>query len=148
MSPGRRPSHGTRSNATSSSPTTAITSPRATSARPSSDMGVASTADALLEERALTDGGGRRLLAEMGVGLSRHPASIRRADQKGDLEEIGLHQLGQRLGIVVDRGGHRLQAGGAAVVQLDDGGAEAAVEAIETARVDTTAHTRVTTDGG
>src|SRR5439155_1362133 len=53
-----------------------------------------------------------------------------------DLEEVGLHELRQRLRLVVDRGGDRLDPDGTALELLDDGLEEPPVESIETAGVD------------
>ena len=50
-----------------------------------------------------------------------------------DLQQEGLDDLGQRLGLVVDRGGDGLEADGPAAVLLDDRGEEPAVQAVEPA---------------
>src|SRR5215510_11663781 len=99
MSPVSRPTPGIRPANMSTSPTTAISSPKTTSSLPMSDMSTAS-----LEEPALAGRCRRRLLAQMQVGLPGHPASGGRADHEGDLQQIRLHQLDERFGLVVDGG--------------------------------------------
>src|SRR5258705_13497894 len=105
MSPGSRPSQGRRPARTTTIPTTAITSPMTIRARPRSFT----TAPSSLKQRALARGRpGRRLLAEMRVALAGDPPAARLPGDEADLQEIRLHDLGQRLGVVVDGGRYRL----------------------------------------
>ena len=82
----------------------------------------------------------------MRVGLGRDRA-VRASAREADLQQIGLDQLGQGLGLVVDGGGDRLEPDRAAAVVLDDRAEEAAVEPVEAARVDAFAVERVARDG-
>src|SRR5437899_10882048 len=141
MSPGSRPIHGTRPASISTMPTTAMTTPTMTRARPTSDM-------ASLEETTLPAFSGGRLPLQMHVCLTCHPPARRRAHDEADLQEIGLHHLRERLGLVVDRGRDGLDADGAPAVVLDDGDQESPVEPIEASAVHAFLVERVTSDGG
>src|SRR5439155_437935 len=132
--PGQR-GHPTPSGVTS------MSKPTMTRARPTSDM-------ASLEETALPALRGGRLPLQMQVCLTGHPPTRRRAHDEADLQEIGLHHLRERLGLVVDRGRDGLDADGTPAVVLDDGGQESPVEPIETSAVHAFLVERVTSDGG
>src|SRR2546422_1649373 len=141
MSPGSRPIQGTRPASISTMPTTAMTAPTMTRARPTSDM-------VSLEEAALPAWRGGRLPLQMQVCLTCHPSPRRRSHDEADLQEIGLHQLRERLRLVVDRGRDGFDADGASAVVLDDGAQEPPVEPVETPPVDTLLVERVPSDGG
>src|SRR5213593_202456 len=139
MSPGSRPIHGTRPASISTMPTTAMTTPPTTRARPMSDM-------ASLEEAPLPAWRGGRLPLQVQVCLTRHPPARRRADHEADFQEIRLDKLRERLGLVVDRRRDGLDADGAAPVVLDDGGQEPSVEPVEAPAVNTLLVERVVSD--
>src|SRR5712691_4045724 len=113
MSPGKRPIQGTRPASINMKPTTAMTTPTMTSARPISDM-------ASFEEATLTAWGGGRLLPQVQVCLSGHTPPSRCAHHEADLQEVGLHQLGEGLRFVVDRRRDGLDSHRATTVVLDD----------------------------
>src|SRR5688572_13853156 len=102
MSPGSRPSHGTRPTSTRTTPITATSTPRTISARPSSDIGPASAAVVLLKQRSLAGAAGRRGAPQVRIGLAGDPAAARLARQEADLEQIRFHDLRERLRLVVD----------------------------------------------
>src|SRR5262245_40812662 len=141
MPPGSRPIHGTRPASISTMPTSAMTAPTMTRARPTSGM-------ASLEETALPALSDGRLPLQMQVCFTSHPPARRRAHDEADLQEIGLHYLRERLGLVVDRGRDGLDADGAPAVVLDDGGQESPVEPIETSAVHAFLVERVMSYGG
>src|ERR687891_1843210 len=130
MSPGSRPSHGMRPTSTSSTPTAAIASPSTMSALPTLTR-------TSFEEAHLAGRARGRLLAEMPVRVARHAAAGRRALDEADLQQVRLHHLDERVAIVVDRRGHRLDPDGATPVVVDDRQKEATIEPIEAAGVDT-----------
>src|SRR3989442_9351248 len=113
MSPGTRPIHGTRPTSISTMPTTAMTTPTMTRARPTSDM-------VSLEEATLPAWRGGRLLLQVQVCLTWHPSARRRSHDEADLQEIGFHQLPERLHLVVYRGRDRFYADPAPAVVLAD----------------------------
>src|SRR3989442_13992007 len=128
MSPGSRPIHGTRPASISTMPAPGVTAPTMTRARPTPDR-------ASLEETALPALRGGRLPLQMQVCLTGHPPTRRRAHDEADLQEIGLHHLRERLGLVVDRGRDGLDAVRTPAVVLDEGGQESPVEPIATSAV-------------
>src|ERR1041384_1847080 len=138
MSPGRRPRPGTRPATSTTTPTSAIPTPSTMSIRPRSCMPDALTAAASFKERALARSRRaprRRLLAQRRIGLAGHAAAPRLAGDEADLQQVRLHDLRDRLRLVVDRRRHRLQADRPAVVHVDDRLQEAAVELVEPAAV-------------
>src|SRR2546425_3776353 len=124
MSPGSRPIHGTRPAATSTTPTRASSTPNAMSALPTSFR-------RSLEETRLSGGRRRRLLAQVHVRLAGHAAPVRRPHDEADLQEIWLDHLGQRLRLVVDGGGDRLEADPPPLVVVSGRGEEAPVAPVE-----------------
>src|SRR5439155_7080441 len=128
MSPGSRPSNGTRPASTSTTPTRASSAPSAMSA-------LLTSFRRSLEEAGLAGGRRRRLLAQVPVRLAGHAPTVRRPHDEADLEEIRLDHLGQRLRLVVDGGGDRFEADRPAAVMVDDRGEEAPVEPVETPHV-------------
>src|SRR6266540_4395515 len=127
MSPGRRPTQGSRPANMSTTPAAAMRSPQTMSSLPMSLIGESMS----FEQRPLAGDRGRDGFLAMDVGSRREPPARRRAHEEADLEEVGLHHLDQRLGLVVDRGGHRLDADRASLVVLDDGVDEAEIETVE-----------------
>src|SRR6266850_4685393 len=125
MSPGSRPIHGTRPTSTRTRPTRAIKRPKAMRILPTSFT------ESSREQSLLTQGRGGRLFAQMQVRLAGHPPSVGRAHDEADLQEIGLDHLGQRLGLVVDGGGDRLQTHRSPAVVVDDRPEKAPVEPVE-----------------
>src|SRR3989442_9803577 len=103
MSPGSRPSHGTRPASTSTTPTRASSAPSAMSALPTSFR-------RSLEEAGLARGRCRRLLAQVQVRPAGHAPTVRRPHDEADLEEIRLDHLGHRLPPLVACGRDRFQA--------------------------------------
>src|SRR5258705_2025404 len=150
MSPGRRPRPGTRPATSSTTPTSAITTPSTISIRPSSCIPGGLTAVASFKERSVP-GAGRAPLRQrplqVRVGLAGHAAAARLAGDEADLQEVGLHDLRDRFRLVVDRRRHRLQADGPAVIDVDDGLEEPAVELVEPSAVHALAAERVLRDG-
>src|ERR1700682_2029065 len=119
MSPGIRPSHGTfpekLETGSKNPPRSIITSPTPRRIFPkSATMGV------LERQCSLPSGRRRRREPEMSIGRRRGLAAGRRADEKADLEEEGLHPLRERLAFVIDGGGDGLQPHRATAVLLDD----------------------------
>src|SRR5262245_60369739 len=98
------------------------------------------------EQALLAGGGGGGLLAEVAVGFAGHAPAVRGSHDEADLQEIGLDQLRQGLGLVVDGGGDRFEADRAAAVVVDDRGEEAPVEPVEAAGVDALAVERAAGD--
>src|SRR5262245_21066658 len=129
MSPGKRPRKGTLPPSHSTPPTATSTTPRITSIRPRSAM-----AAGLLEGELEGPLAGAE--TQMPVRRGRRAAAARRPHDEADFEEIGLDQLGQRLSVVVDRRGNRLEPDRTAAVLLDDRLEEAPVEPVQPARVD------------
>src|SRR5437762_7748271 len=130
MSPGRRPSQGTRPTSIRTSPTRTMSPPRTTSSRPRSPM------RASLEEAHLTRRARGRLLTEVRVRVARRAPARRGSLDEADLQQVRLHHLGQRLAVVVDRGSNRLETDRSAGIVLDDGGKKAPIEPVEPARID------------
>src|SRR5437667_12818817 len=58
--------------------------------------------------------------AEVRVGVARRHAAARRALQEADLHQVRLVDVHERVGLLRDRGGDRLDADRATVVLLDD----------------------------
>src|SRR5262249_54295333 len=117
MSPGSRPRNGTFAPTMPPSPRTPPAAPRTTptilSNRPKSAI-VRGLLEAELERTV------RAAVAEVPIRGWRRAAAARRPHDEPDLEQIGLDQLGQRLSVVVDRRGDRLEPHRAAAVVLDD----------------------------
>src|SRR5712692_9302382 len=130
MSPGRRPSQGTRPTSIRTSPVRTMSTPSTTSSRPRSPI------RASLEQSHLTRRARGRLLTEVRVRVARRAPARGGALDEADLQQVRLHHLGQRLAVVVDRGGNRLEADRSAGVVLDDGGEKAPIEPVEPARID------------
>src|SRR5215475_13448241 len=133
MSPGRRPSHGTRPATISSTPTSAMTMPSTMSIRPTSCMAASFIAAASFKERSLAGARGTargRLALQVRVRLASHAAAPRLASDEADLEQVGLHDLRECFRLVVDRGRHRLEAHRPAVVDVHDGLEKAPVELV------------------
>src|SRR5262245_58178141 len=128
MSPGSRPSHGTRPARTRTTPATVSNTPSAMSALPTSFRGS-------LEEACLSGGRRRRLLAQVQIRLAGHAPAVRRPHDEADLEEVRLDHLREGLRLVVDGGGDGLEADRATVVVIDDRRQEAPIEPVEAARV-------------
>src|SRR5256712_13706773 len=124
MSPGSRPIQGTRPASISTMPTTAMTAPTMTRARPTSDM-------VSLEEAALPAWRGGRLPLQRQVCLPCHPSPRRRSHDEADLPEIGLPQLRERLRPVVYPGRRGFDADRAPARVPDDGGPETPAEPAE-----------------
>src|SRR5215831_14518744 len=112
MSPGRRPIQGNFPLRRTSPPTRMRTTPSPISSLPRSIMSPGSEGELA---RAFA------LVAEVLVGRGGGPAAVGSANHEPDLQKVWLDHLGQRLRLVVDRRGDRLQAYGAAPVVLDDG---------------------------
>src|SRR5262249_20034399 len=141
MSPGSRPIHGTRPASISPMPTTAMTTPTMTRVRPTSDM-------ASLEEATLPAWRRGRLPLQVQVSLAGDPPTRRRAHHEADFQKIRLHQLRERLGLVVDRRRDGLDPDGTPAVVLDDGGQETSIQPVEAAAVHTLFVERVASDRG
>src|SRR5687768_14629098 len=133
MSPGRRPSHGTRPASIRTPPTRATTSPITSSILPRSFITPSSLKECALPRRRARPG--RRGLPQVSVRLARHAPAARLPGDEADLEQVRLDDLRQRLRLVVDGGGHRLDADRPAPVHVDDRLEEAAVELVEPAGV-------------
>ena len=86
-------------------------------------------------------------VAQMGVRGRRRAATVRGAHDVADLQQEGLDDLGQRLGLVVDRRGDRLEPDRPAAVLLDDGLEESPVEPVEPSLVDALPLQRFIGDG-
>src|SRR5438552_17071166 len=106
MSPGSRPSHGTRPTSTSTTPTRAIRRPKAMRILPTSFTTIRSR---LFEESRLARSRGSGLLARLGVRRGGQPTNSGRRHDEADLKETALDHHGQRLRLVVDGGRDRLQ---------------------------------------
>src|SRR6185503_17455966 len=118
----------------------AISRPITTSDLPRSFM-----TPSLFKERALPRSWRwtRRQLSKMSICLARDAPAAGLAGDEADLQQIGLDDLGQRLGVVVDGGGDGLDAHRSTTIYVDDGLQEAPVELVETARVDALALERL-----
>src|SRR5215468_11079453 len=111
MSPGSRPSHGTfpdRFPATSRMP------PRITSKTPNPSRifpsSLIKTKSGNLERKlGLPAGRDRQLTAEVRIGGGGRPPPIGTAHDVPDLQQKRLDDLGERFGLVVDRGGNGLE---------------------------------------
>src|SRR3989442_13173630 len=127
MSPGSRPTQGIRPASASTTPMTAMNRPKKMRSLPTSFMAAASASPARcmdglvrtsaappcprsFEQSRLPARRRRRLLAEVQVRVASDPPAGGRADQEGDLQQVGLHELDERLGLVVDGGGDGFHA--------------------------------------
>src|SRR3990170_7585548 len=138
MSPGSRPIHGTFPDKFPSSrnipPRIIMTTPKPMSnfpSPPSSGM----PPHPLQWQLPLPPRRRGSRIAQVGVGPRGGPPAVGAPHDEADLQEIGLHHLDQRLRLVVDGGGHRLDPYRPAVVLLDNGLEEALVQAVEAAGV-------------
>src|SRR6266446_6854522 len=116
MSPGSRPSHGTfpaELPATSRiAPRTTITSPKPRRIFPRSAI----APSPLDGQQSLPAGSSGSTDSEMSIGRRRRLAAGRRTDEEADLEQERLNDLGQRLGLIVDRRRDGLEPDGTAAV--------------------------------
>src|SRR5438093_13635579 len=117
MSPGRRPSQGTRPATVSSAPTITTTIPSTINVRPRSFT----VASSLKRERPLGRGRcGGRPLAEVRVRRGHRAPAARLAGDEADLQQVGLDDLRQRLRVVVDGRRDGLEPDRATAVHLED----------------------------
>src|SRR3990172_1447993 len=78
----------------------------------------------------------RRRQAEVLVGAGRGLPAARRPGQEPKLDQVGLVDVLDRVGLLRDRGGNRLEADGAALKLLDDGPQDLVVNLVEAEGVD------------
>src|SRR6266545_1895103 len=76
------------------------------------------------------------LVAEVVVGRFAGDAATRRALQEPDLDQIRLVEVFDGAAVLADRRRQRVEAGGAAVKALDDGGQQLAIDFVEAVVVD------------
>ena len=70
------------------------------------------------------------------VGAAGGDAAARGALEESLLDQVGLVEVLERPGVLADRDGQRLDAGGAAVVVLDQRAQDLAVDVVEAELVD------------
>src|SRR5215831_15131017 len=136
MSPGSRPIHGTFPRKLPAShraaPRITMTTPTPRRILPRPVMRPPPESAARSERKLALPGGGRGASdAEMRVGGGGGPAPGGRAHEETDLQEERLDHLDERLRLVIDGGGDRLQPGRAAAVLLDERGQEAAIQTVQ-----------------
>src|SRR3989304_6328753 len=129
MSPGSRPIHGTFPDKFPSSrnipPIISMTTPKPMSNFPSPpSSGIPPHPLQWQLPPPPRRRGGRE--APVGGGPRGAPPAVGAPHDEADLQQIGLHHLDQRLRLVVDGGGHRLDPHRPPAVLLDDRGEEAA----------------------
>src|SRR5262245_42059859 len=149
MSPGSRPSHGTfpdRFPATSRMP------PRITSKTPNPSRifpsSLITTKSVKLQRKlGLTAGRDGQLTAKMRIRGGGRAPPIRTAHDVPDLQQNRLDDLGERFGLVIDRGGNGLEPHRPTAVLVDDRREESAVQPIQPHRIHAFPIERVGGDG-